>query len=116
MGLFAPDGTFVFLVAFPGSSANLVSTNLITFDDRADGALNPQTLGDDVDGSDNIQAGTYFAQGDSSGEVNDDGLIGQFNGKVLPSEEVDLPFVVVDRVAGNTGTIVSVELTITCAE
>ena len=62
--------------------------------------------------NDNIPAGTYFAEGDGSGEVNDGGLIGQFNGETAAG---DWTFGVADSVTGNTGTIESVELTITCA-
>ena len=70
---------------------------------------------DDVDASDNILAGTYFAEGDGSGEINDFGLIARFNAKVLPAAG-DWTLEVLDLVAGNTGTIESVELTIECAE
>jgi len=99
------------LVDQPSSDANLVSTNVITFDDRVV-ARDPQTLGDDVDGSGNILAGTYNAQGDGSGFGNSEGL-GRFNGTVLP-EAGDWTFEIVDFFSGNTGTIESVELAITC--
>jgi len=112
MNLFSPDNNGVLLVSFPPSNANLVPGNKITFDDSVDGALNPQILGANIDGSGNILAGTYFAEGDTSGEVNDDGL-GLFKGKTAAG---DWRFGVGDFAFGNTGTIQSVELTIECAE
>jgi len=117
MRLFSPDGNGVNLIFRPASSANLVSSNKITFNDRSVGALNPQSLGSDTDGSGNILAGTYFADGNGSGEVNGAGLIGLFNGKVLQDiEGDDWTFIVDDVQQGDSGTIESVELTITCAE
>ena len=109
MNLLSPDGDEVILVNQPPSSASLVSENLITFDDSDPGAKDPRFLACDF-GS--VLAGTYFAEGDGCGEVNDDGL-GKFNGKTAAD---DWTFQAFDFAADNTGTIVSVELTITCAE
>jgi hypothetical protein len=121
MGLFSPDFTVGVLLfgGSPPSDANLVPGNLITFDDSAGGALDPRNIGSNVDGSDNILTGTYYAQGDLSNSIgafypDPDGLIGLFNGKVLPAAG-DWTLVVDDGFFGNSGTIQSVELTITCA-
>jgi len=115
MILLAPGsiGGGVGLVANPPSDANLVPGNKITFDDSTL-AGDPQTLGDGLGDNDPIPAATYFAQGDSSGEVNPGGL-GLYNGTALP-EAGNWALRVADFVPGNTGTIQSVELTIECAE
>ena len=112
MGLVSPNGDTVTLVDHPFSSANLVAGNVITFDDSVDGALDSDDLGANVDINDNILAATYFAVGDFSGTVNAGGLE-KFNGKVLQPARV-WTFVVDDFSCDNTGTIVSVELKITC--
>jgi hypothetical protein len=117
MSLFSPDFTdVVLLVDVPFSDANLVAANLIKFDDSDENAMNPQTLGANVDGSGNILADTYFAQGllfDPIGEVDPVNGLEMFNGETAAG---DWTFGVADFVGGNTGDIVSVELTITCAE
>lgn len=111
MGLLTPLGDVVTLVNQPPSAANLVSGNKITFDDSDPGAKDPQTLGDDVDMLDNILADTYFAEGLGSGAVDPVNGLGKFNNKNAAG---DWTFRVFDLVADNTGTIESVELTITC--
>jgi len=109
IGLFSPDGESVILVYDGGLSANLVSTELITFDDSTL-EKNPLTLGD----TDPIPADTYNAQGslDGSGEYpNPDDGLARFNTKNAVG---DWDFTVRDAVAGNIGFLESVELTITC--
>ena len=101
MFLLAPDGVGVLLVGRPPSAANLVAGNKITFDDSVVGALNPLTLWAGLGTGDNIPAGTYFADGD----------LGSFNGKTAAGNWI---FEVRDFRSGDTGTIQSVELTITC--
>ena len=113
MLLVAPDNTEVLLllVAEPLSDANLVADNKITFDDSTL-AKDPLTLGD----TDPIPAGTYFAQGNFLNEIGADypnpfGL-GFFNGFDAAG---NWTFSVSDFVQnGDTGTLESVELTITC--
>ena len=115
MQLFPPDSFFgVLLVDGPPSAANLVAGNKITFDDSVVGALDPQTLGANVDINDNIPTGTYYALGDGTGGYpNAAGLV-KFNSITAAG---DWKFVVFDLTSdGNDGTIESVELTITCAE
>ena len=114
MFLLAPDGVGVLLVGRPPSAANLVAGNKITFDDSVVGALDPQTLGANVDINDNIPTGTYYALGDGTGGYpNAAGLV-KFNSITAAG---DWKFVVFDLTSdGNDGTIESVELTITCAE
>lgn len=104
MALFSPRDAVprnaVFLVFRPSpSDANLVAGNKITFDGNA-GAPGVE-LGDIVDSSGNIAAGTYNAVGD----------LGKFNGKTAAGDWI---FGVDDFSSGDTGTIQSVELTITC--
>jgi len=116
MGFTAPDGDGINLVSQPSSSASLVSTNKITFDDSTL-EKDPLTLGD----TDPIPADSYNAQGSNPstpGTYPDPNFgLGIFNGKVLQDlEGGDWTFVVNDFLSGNTGTIESVELTITCAE
>ena len=113
MTLKEPDVEFVFLVSQPPSDANLTASNLITFDDSASGALNPQTLGNGLGTDDPIPEGTYFAQGNNTGAVDPVFGLGLFNGTAAAG---DWTFEVFDLVANNTGTVESVELTITCAE
>ena len=116
MELLSPDDGDVLLAVPPeDSDANLVAGNKITFDDSASGAKDPQTLGANVDGSDNILGGIYFAEGSEFGEVDPVNGLGLFNGTAV-AEGDDWTFVVTDYVPGNAGTIQSVELTITCAE
>ena len=110
MTLSEPDVEFVFLVSQPPSNATLVAGNKITFDDSVVGALDPLTLGD---GNDPIPPGTYFAQGNNTGEVDPVFGLGLFNGTAAAG---DWTFTVFDLVADNIGTVESVELTITCAE
>ena len=111
MRLFSPDGGEVVLVDEPGSSANLVPGNTITFDDSFSGAKDPQTLGDDVDANDDILAGTFFAR---RTRKNPEGL-GKFNGMEAEGEWV---FTATDNLQNAIGVIASVELEleITCED
>ena len=112
MLLVSAAGTQVNLVKEPPSDANLVASNLITFDDSTL-AKDPQTIGD----TDPIPADTYNAQGSFSPPPNatypDPTGLGLFNGTALPSEG-NWTFTVFDSFADNIGTVESVELTITC--
>ena len=103
MILVSPNGDGVVLVDQPANGGpNLVSTEVITFDDSVDGALNPRNIGFGLGTDDDIPAGTYNARGD----------LGLFNSITAAG---DWKFFVTDNRSGNTGTIESVELTITCA-
>ena len=121
MGLISPspDNTgIVFLVDGPPSTANLVAGNKITFDDSVDGALDPRTLWGGLGDNDPIPAGTYFAQGLFIDLFNPPIGVDPVNGLVKFNDldaGGDWRFLVVDGVANSiTGTLESVELTITC--
>ena len=123
MNLNSPDGTGVILVASaqgdgsPGGNdvSNLVSANPITFDDSSTN-INPQLLGDGGNTFFDIPAGTYNAQGNGNDPndvyPNSDGLTKFFG---LDAEGV-WTLDVVDVFSSGTGTVQSVDLTITCLE
>jgi len=110
----------VFLVNRPNSTANLVSSNKITFDDTPDAnTKDPQTLGVGLGTDEDILAGTYYVQGTNTATIGADypdlvNGLGKFNSLTAAG---NWRLFVQDLVQnGDTGTIQSVELTITCAE
>ena len=120
----SPDFDDVLLVFKPPSSANLVSSNKITFDDTPDvNTKDPRNIGNGLGTSDPIPADTYYAQGSNPnvqtqpaappGAYPDNEGLGKFNGKTVAG---DWRFFVSDFASGNNGTIESVDLIITCAE
>ena len=111
MELRSPDGDSVLLINQPPSDANFIPGNLITFDDSDPDALDTLVFGANVDGSGNLLARTYFAQGNGSGVYPNPEGLGKFNGITAKG---DWRFDNFDVFPGNTGTIESVELTITC--
>ena len=106
MTLLSPGDTEVFLLRRPSSStssANLVADNKITFDDSAPNPQDPQVW-NNLGEKDSIPAGTYRTV---------DSSLGLFDGTVA---EGNWFFIVTDKAPGDTGTIESVELEITCEE
>jgi len=110
----------VVLVNQPTSTANLVSSNKITFDDTPDAnTKDPQTLGVGLGTDEDILAGTYYVQGTNTATIGADypdlvNGLGKFNSLTAAGNWRLSVFDLVQN--GDTGTIQSVELTITCAE
>ena len=102
--LASPGGTgTAILMRGQDGSPDLVSTNPITFDDAS--LQNPNTIGNNAV-SEIIQAGTFFSQGDGSGNNKLSSLVG---GSPLG----DWTFKVVDKVRFDDGIIQSVTLRVT---